>query len=40
MVGSCSKEPFLPFLEYKIFAELWWHTPLIPALRGQRQDDF
>ena len=23
-----------------ISAELWWHTPLIPALRRQRQVDF
>jgi hypothetical protein len=22
------------------FAEQWWHTPLIPALRRQRQADF
>jgi hypothetical protein len=27
-------------LKICIFAGWWWHTPLIPALRRQRQADF
>jgi hypothetical protein len=23
-----------------VFSQAWWHTPLIPALRRQRQADF
>ena len=27
-------------MKYKIVARWWWHTPLAPALKRQRQEDF
>jgi hypothetical protein len=28
------------FLLKKVISRAWWHTPLIPALGRQRQEDF
>jgi hypothetical protein len=40
VIASHPSSNFFKVLKMQNLSQAWWHTPLIPALRRQRQADF